>query len=473
MKSTLYRQLERYCSFGPYPFHMPGHKRSLCPQEGLPYEWDLTEVEGTDDLHEAEGILRAAMDRTAAVFGAARTWYLIGGSTCGLLSGIRALAPAGSRIIAGRNCHKSVCNAIELGGLQVSWILPPMLREGVCGSISPQQIAEAVEENPDAACVVITSPTYEGVISDIRSIAEICHKKNIPLLVDEAHGAHLGLAENWPDSALHQGADVVIQSVHKTLPSLTQTALLHLGKGSLADPGEVERQLGIFETSSPSYPLMVSIDACTELIAAEGKNLFSQWRQRLDAFDHAAEKLVHLRVLGHCGGKRENIFSFDPGKIPIFTGNTEISGHDLAEILRNRYGLETEMSQGEICLVMTGMGDSDRAMQHLQQALLEIDSQLSCCRKEPAATLLKPGKAVLGISEAVLRKTEKISLSEAAGRISGEAVWAYPPGIPLILPGEQITEEFLSDAEKLRNSGTNLHHGRCSCQGFLAVLKET
>ena len=472
MKSTLYRQLERYCSFGPYPFHMPGHKRSLCPQEGLPYDWDLTEVEGTDDLHEAEGILQAAMDRTAALFEAARTWYLIGGSTCGLLSGIRALAPAGSRIIAGRNCHKSVCNAIELGGLQVSWILPPMLREGVCGSISPQQIAEAVEENPDAACVVITSPTYEGVISDIRSIAEICHRKNIPLLVDEAHGAHLGLAENWPDSALHLGADVVIQSVHKTLPSLTQTALLHLGKGSLADPQEVERQLGIFETSSPSYPLMVSIDACTELIAAEGKKLFSQWRQRLLSFDQAALQLKHLKILGRSEEEKEQIFSFDPGKIPIFTGNTELSGPDLAEILRTRYGLETEMSQGEICLVMTGMGDSDRAMQHLQQALLEIDSSLSDAVKEPAATVLKPGRAVLRSSQAVLRETEEKDLSQAAGSISGESVWAYPPGIPLILPGEQITEEFLSAAEKLRDSGTDLHHSRCRQKGRMAVLKE-
>ena len=472
MKSTLYRQLERYCSFGPYPFHMPGHKRSLCPQEGLPYDWDLTEVEGTDDLHEAEGILRAAMDRTAAVFGSARTWYLIGGSTCGLLSGIRALAPAGSRMIAARNCHKSVCNAIELGDLQVSWVLPPMLREGICGSISPQQIAEAVEENPDAACVVITSPTYEGVISDIRSIAEICHKKNIPLLVDEAHGAHLGFSESWPDSALHLGADVVIQSVHKTLPSLTQTALLHLGKGSLADPEEIERQLGIFETSSPSYPLMVSIDACTELIAAEGKTLFSQWRQRLLDFDQAALQLKHLKIMGHSAEERKDIFSFDPGKIPVFTGNTELSGSDLSRILRTRYGMETEMSQGEICLVMTGMGDSNRAMQHLQQALLEIDRTLSPVEKEPAATVLKPGIAVLRSSRAVLLETEETELSGAAGRISGEAVWAYPPGIPLILPGEQISEEFLSAAEKLRNSGTNLHHSRCRQKGRMAVLKE-
>ena len=241
MKSILYRQLERYCSFGPYPFHMPGHKRCLMPQEGRPYGWDVPEVEGTDDHHEAEGILKEAMDRTAELFGAGRTWYLVGGSTCGLLAGIRALAPRESRILVARNCHKSVCNAIELGNLRPCWLMPPMLPEGICGSIPPETVKKALEENPDAACVVITSPTYEGVISDIKAIADICHEKKVPLLVDEAHGAHLGLQPGWPDSAVHLGADLIVESVHKTLPSLTQTALLHLGKNSLADPEEVER----------------------------------------------------------------------------------------------------------------------------------------------------------------------------------------------------------------------------------------
>ena len=472
MKSKLFRQIERYCSFGPYPFHMPGHKRSLCPQEGLPYSWDLTEVEGTDDLHEAEGILKQAMDRTGDLWKAEKTWYLIGGSTCGLLSGIRALAPFGNKIIAARNCHKSVCNAIELGSLQVCWIMPPMLPEGICGSISPQQIVEAVEKNPDAACVVITSPTYEGILSDIASIAEICHGKNIPLLVDEAHGAHLGFEPGWPDSALHLGADLVVQSVHKTLPSLTQTALLHLGKGSLADPQEVERQLGIFETSSPSYPLMVSIDACTELIAREGNILFDRWLAEIRNFDEKIQALQHLRVLSHDGRKRENIFAFDPGKLPVSTADTELSGTDLSRILRERFKIETEMSQGEICLAMTGMGDSEGAIDRLAEALLQIDGEIASLKKDPAVTLPQPGRAVLRSAEAVLQKRENLDFSQCRGRVSAEAVWAYPPGIPLILPGEEITEEFLKTAENLRKSGTELHNSRCSEQEKMAVLKE-
>ena len=472
MKSTLYRQLEQYCSFGPYPFHMPGHKRRTMPVQGLPYGWDLTEVEGTDDLHDAEGILSQAMERTRKLFGAGRTWYLVGGSTCGLLAGIRALAPAGSKIIAARNCHKSVYHAIELGGLEVCWLMPPMLEEGVCGSIPPQMAAKAVEENPDAACMVLTSPTYEGILSDISAIAEICHAHHIPLLVDEAHGAHLGFGEGWPDSALHQGADIVVQSVHKTLPSLTQTALLHLGKGSLADPEEVERQLDVFETSSPSYPLLVSIDGCSQLIAQEGESLFQQWRERLNRFDEAVRDLQHLKVLGHGGEKRENIYAFDPSKLPICTAGTDLTGPELARILRERYGLETEMSQGDICLAMTGMGDSDRAMEHLVKALKEVDSEIAVRSRCASRTLPKPGEQVYTQAEGIRKSRETVDFASASGRISGEYVWAYPPGIPLTVPGERITEEFLHVARELQQAGTKLHHSHCREPEKIAVLKE-
>lgn len=320
--------------------------------------------------------------------------------------------------------------------------------------------------------MILTSPTYEGIISDISSIAEICHAKNIPLLVDEAHGAHLGLAENWPDSALHLGADIVVQSVHKTLPSLTQTALLHLGKGSLTDPEEVERQLDVFETSSPSYPLLVSIDGCSQLIAEEGKQLFGAWLQRLERFDASSQKLRHLRVLGHSGENRENIYDFDPSKLPICTAGTDLTGPDLARILRERYGLETEMSQGHICLAMTGMGDSDRAMEHLAKALLEIDGRLSVREGSAVLTMPSPGKQVFTQAEAIRKPAENVTCQEALGRISGEYIWAYPPGIPLTVPGEQITEEFLKVARELELAGTGLHHSHSRQQQKIAVLKE-
>lgn len=299
-KSTLQQQLETL-SAARYPLHMPGHKRRVPPAPGLGcYAWDLTEIDGADDLHDADGILAAAMARTAALYGARRCWYLVGGSTVGLLAGIRALAPFGSTVVAARNCHKAVYHAIELGQLTARWLTPPVDPQfGIYGSVRPADVAAALDAAPDARCVILTSPTYEGVLSDIRTIAEICHARGVPLLVDEAHGAHylpFAARYGWRGGAVAAGADLVVQSAHKTLPSLTQTAFLQLN-GDLADPAGVERQLDVFETSSPSYPLMVSLDGCTRWLADEGEAAFAAWRARLDAFDAAVRDLKNTKIL--------------------------------------------------------------------------------------------------------------------------------------------------------------------------------
>lgn len=464
--SKLQKYLEEYCAAGPYPMHMPGHKRQMGIE---PYDWDLTEVEGVDDLHRAEGILKEAMDRTASLHGAARTWYLINGSTCGLLAGIRALAPEGSEILAARNCHKAVYHAIELGNLTAHYLMPPVLQPwDIYGSIDPGAVEQALAAHPGIRCVVITSPTYEGVLSDIRSISRICRRRGVPLLVDEAHGAHLGLFPGWPDSALHQGADLVVQSAHKTLPSLTQTALLHLGKGSLADPEEVERQLDIFETSSPSYPLMASLDRCTEILLDDGPGLFHRWLQNLQDFDRAISGLAHIRVLGH--GTGLPVFAFDPGKLPIFCGGTGFTGNSLAKALRESFQFETEMACGSLCLAMTGLGDSREVLQQFASALRYLDSAASPAALSPATGLPAPGRPVMSISEALARPRQQIPEGSAPGKISAESVWAYPPGIPLVVPGEEITADLLSAMAVLRESGTELYHSHCKKPDFLAVL---
>ena len=246
----LQSRLSAYAGEGMYPFHMPGHKRRMQPAPGLPFAWDLTEVPGTDDLHDAAGILKEAMERTADQCGADRTWYLVNGSTCGLLAGIRALAAGGSHVLCARNCHKAVYHALELSGYHVHWIVPPVDPDwGICGGISAVQVAAALRRHPSVKAVILTSPTYEGVLSDIEGICSVCHARDIPVLVDEAHGAHLmplSRRAGFPAGALECGADVVVQSPHKTLPSLTQTALLHL-QGSRVDPRRIEDELDIFD----------------------------------------------------------------------------------------------------------------------------------------------------------------------------------------------------------------------------------
>lgn len=466
-------QLKDYGQKGLYPMHMPGHKRRLAPAPELPYGWDMTEVPGVDDLHEAQGILAEAMERTAALHGASRTWYLVNGSTCGLLAGIRALAPANARIIVARNCHKAVYHAMELGNLRPRWLTPPVDQaSGVYGSVSPAQVGEALAECPDAACVVLTSPTYEGVLSDIAAIADLCHRAGIPLMVDEAHGAHLGLCEGWPESAVRLGADLVVQSAHKTLPSLTQTALLHLGKGSLADPEEVERQLDVFETSSPSYPLLVSLDGCTGILRENGAALFANWKTMLNRFDQLAAGLEKFSVLCHGGdslGNHPDFFDFDPSKLPIYTGRTGETGGSLAAKLRQR-GFELEMACGNLALGMTAMSDDPAAVERFARTLLELDREAEERALTPSAMLPPPGETVYPMGEALLRPAAEVPFAAAEGRISGEYIWAYPPGVPLVAPGERISQTFLEAAAALQATGTALHHSHCKKAENITVL---
>ena len=465
------------------PLHMPGHKRRVSPAPGLPADWDLTEIDGADDLHGAGGILAEAMGRTARLWGAARSFYLVNGATCGLLAGIRALAPAGSTVIAARNCHKSVFHAIELGDLQVRWVMPkPDRAFGIHGSIAPQDVAAALDACPQAACVILTSPTYEGVLSDIASIAGLCHARGVPLLVDEAHGAHylpLARAHGWRGGALAGGADIVVQSPHKTLPSLTQTALLHLGGRygpALAD--EVERQLDVFETSSPSYPLMASLDGCTGLLAAHGREWFAGWAARLARFDAAAAGLRRLRVLGHGADAPQGhpaCFALDPGKILVDGGAAGLTGAQLAERLRRDHGFEPEMSCGSQVLAMTSPCDADDTLDRFAAALAELDAG---CAAPPDGRPLPPpppapGRAACTIARALRLPACTRPLAGAEGCVAAEYLWAYPPGVPLVVPGERLTAPVLAACRALEAQGTPLRHPGGTAPDAVRVLVRT
>lgn len=479
--SILEQQLRDYVRCGLYPFHMPGHKRSLMPSAALPYDIDLTEVKGTDDLHDAHGILQDAMKRTAEVFHADRTWFLVNGATCGNLAAIYAAVPFGGTIIAARNCHKSVWHALELLHLKVHWVMPRQDDAfDICGSVQPSDVQTALNECPKALAVLLTSPTYEGVISDIGKIAAAAHQRGIPVIVDEAHGAHLGLfdEDGFPESSIRCGADLVIQSPHKLLPSLTQTALLHL-QGTLVDPVRLEHGLDIFESSSPSYPLMVSLDACTGWLSAEGKKAFSLWSGNLDRLDQRLMRLQVLRVLNHGNDMSENhpaIWQHDRSKV-LVRAPLGVGGKDLADYLREHWQIETEMSLGRNMLAMTTCADQKEAVDRLADALIILDDELSH-RKDSFADsktfrtygLLQP-QTEMTIGDAMDAPEETVEMEESAGRICAEYLYSYPPGIPLIAPGERITKELLQIMDALRQTGTAITHTKSREGGQIAVLR--
>ena len=462
-------QLKSYCTDGPYPMHMPGHKRNLSPGPGLPYDFDVTEVEGTDDLHHADGILKEAMERTGKLYGSRRTWYLTCGSTCGNLAMMYAAIPRGSEVILARNCHKSVFHGAELLGLTVHWL-------------RPESVEKMLRQYPQSRAVFLTSPTYEGIGSDIESIAELVHREGKLLLVDEAHGAHFGLFHGsvaggyFPDSAVQLGADLAVQSAHKTLPSLTQTAWLHLGSDRISEEA-VEQGLSVFETSSPSYPLLASLDGCTGLLAKEGPELFGKWEKRIDGIRAKAGEWKNLRILGpeDAEADRQAVFSLDFGKLLIRDAFFRKSGRELEEFLRREELLEPEMSCGRNVLLMTSCGDSEEGFERLFHTLEHLNAWLGeqksgaaeteKCREDGMPVLSEERQAV-PLEEAAQRalhgKARKISLEQAEGEISAEYVMAYPPGIPLLIPGERISAE---DIRTIRNLQREEGHIRRSAPG--------
>ena len=447
---NLQKELEKYYNENYLPMHMPGHKRNLdLLGVKLPYNIVITEITGFDDLHHAEGIIKNIEEKAKKIYGSKRSFILVNGSTCGILSGIRSVTKFGDKVLVSRNSHKSVYNAIEINGLEPVYVLPEIGEDKIDRNISARKIEEKIKENKDIKLIIITSPTYEGVISNIKEIVEIAHKYNIPVLVDEAHGAHLKFM-NIENEALNSGADIVIQSLHKTLPALTGTAILHM-QGELVKEENIKRELSIFETSSPSYVLMSSIDNCLDLLEKKGKELFKQYEENLKIFYKETKNLEKLKILGN-EIKEKNYYDF--GKIVIKTDNTNITGKELFDILRKKYKIELEMTSINYVIAMTSICDTKENFTKLLNALKEIDRDLEKNeQKEQVEINIKLPKINTKILDAVNNEnSEYINYKNAKNMVSKEYIWVYPPGIPLITPGEIIDEKIIKKVEEFNKN---------------------
>ncbi len=479
-------KLKKYGKSNIYPFHMPGHKRRS-PDEIDPYRIDITEIEGFDNLHSAAGIIKEAQERAAALYGARRSFYLINGSTCGLLAAVCASAGRRQRILVARNCHKAVYHAIALWELSADYLYPKLTESRIAGQVTPESVEDALSKSAQKAdgkrcpyaAVVITSPTYDGVVSDIKSIADIVHSYQIPLIVDEAHGAHFGLSPHFPASAVSLGADIVIQSLHKTLPSYTQTALLHLCSDRV--PAEaIEKYLDIFETSSPSYILMAGMEKCIRLLTCEKENLFASYWKKLSAFYEKTAELQYLRVGKPSDFPREEAYAFDPSKILIFTDRTAMNGKELYDRLLADYRLQLEMAAPNYVTAMTSIMDTQEGFDRLAGALEEIDRELKERQKQNRAAsdkwkrfheIYTRQEQVCRISEAEALESEAVGLSEAKGGISADFLYLYPPGIPLLAPGERITGENIENIEFCRKMG--LEVAGLDADGKIRIISHT
>lgn len=473
----LYSRLKEYTAGDYYPYHMPGHKRHLGGEALMPMlNSDITEIEEFDNLHDASGILRQIQMRAAQICGAEESFYLINGSTAGILSALSAAVPEGGKLLMVRGCHKAAYHTVYLRRIEPVYLWTGVHPEFGCQlPATAEEVRQALLREPGVQAVLIVSPTYEGLTAEVAEIAAVVHTFGIPLIVDEAHGAHLGFHPYWHQNSIRQGADLVVQSLHKTLPAPTQTALLHVS-GGLIDRERLRRFLRIYQSSSPSYPMMAAMEEALELADKEGQRLFSLFREHWEKLLHRLAGCTCLRIL-----QEQNS---DAGKLAIMDSSGLYSGQALYEQLLERYHLQAEMAAGRYVLAMFTIGDTEEGYERLAQALLEID--MECAEKLThqgvrsgrlpgltEAVEVRPDR-VLGLTAAWDGSWEKVGLAQACGRISAEFVSLYPPGIPLIVPGESFGKEmceYLQGAETagLRLCGVDRGEGACRVR----VLRET
>lgn len=542
----LYDRLKEYTSSDFYPWHMPGHKRRLVEFEN-PFSMDITEIDGFDDLHHPEGILKEAMKEAAEVYGSEKTYFLVNGSSCGILAAVSAAVKPGGKLLMARNCHKSAYHGALLQQAEVTYLYPELEKEGFYGAVQAKDVKSALEKDPEICAVMVVSPGYEGIVSDIEAIAQAAHACGCALIVDEAHGAHFPFAGRYefPVSALEKGADIVIQSLHKTLPSLTQTALLHLGKGSsvYVNPEAIEFYLRIYQSSSPSYILMASIDHCIHLMSSDrGKHLMAEYARNLSAVRGKLKEQLQILQLyepeqspepipeqppelmpeqplelmpeqspepmpeqnaarvetSRQRSRRKECF-YDPSKFVIVVPenrlirirqkgesgknlNTQIDGSYLAEILRHQYHLEPEMNTDRYVILMSSPADTKEGFSRMINALLEIDQMLRnreivCNEKRSAdreqaqasgeekdrhdalwAKLpCKAPESIMKSAYASAAEGKWLPLSQSEGRICHDFIYIYPPGIPLLVPGERISKAELEVIRTYQNHGLEVH----------------
>ena len=405
---------------------MPGHKRN--EKFGITgADIDITEIDGFDNLHSPSGVIADIENRLKGIYKAKKSFMLVNGTTVGILSAIFAVCGEGDKIIIAKNCHKSVYNACMLRKLRVVYAEPEFDSINGCYTrITQDELDSVLAQHRDAKAIVITSPTYEGRISEIKS--------DISLIIDAAHGAHLGIHyfPKYPEGS------IVISSLHKTLPALTQCAVMNVYDEKYTE--KAKRYLDIFETSSPSYVLMNSVSICCDVIT-ENKAYFKEYYDSL--CDFRLIEFEHL-MLKYCE---------DISKIVISTENTEFSGAELADILRKNYGIEVEMASVNYVVLMTSVGDEKEAFDRLKTALIEIDSELSIRKSTP---FTKPPVSAFEHIISYDDNSEETPLLSSVGKRANEFIYAYPPDIPIIVPNEVITKEALDYIIALIESDVNV-----------------
>jgi arginine decarboxylase len=461
-QTPLFDALMEYVNRDTIPFHVPGHKKG----HGMDREYrsfigenafkiDVTVFKLVDSLHHPTGPIKKAQELAADAYGSEASFFSIHGTSGAIQSMIMSVVTDGDKIIIPRNVHKSVTAGVILSGAIPVYMQPELDKElGIAHGVAPETVEDTLRNNPDAKAVLIINPTYYGVATDIRRIAEIVHSYDIPLIVDEAHGPHLGFNEKLPVSAIEAGADICCQSTHKIIGALTQCSLLQVNSNRV-DKQRVQQILNLMQTTSPSYILMASLDCARRQIALHGKELLDA---AIELSNYAREEVNKIPGY-YCFGEeilsKPGAYSYDPTKITITCRDLGLTGYDLDMILSNKYHIQMELSDLYNVLAVGSFGDTKENIDKLLQALMEISNEYygKGIRKSDFIDIPAIPEQIQRPREAFNSSKTSIALKDSIGMISGEFLLAYPPGIPVLCPGEKISKEIVDYIEGLKAAG--------------------
>lgn len=476
-KTPLLDAITEFIETKPAYFRIPGHRL----ERGVSTRWtdkvgkeifayDVTETPFTDDLHSPEGAILEAEELLQELYEADKSFFLVNGTTCGNEAMLFSAALEGQEVMIARNAHKSAMMGLIISGAKPVYVMPEVLDEwGLQGGIRPEVVRRTFEEHPKCKALFLVSPSYYGIASDLKTLADICHEYGAMLLVDEAHGGHLYFHEELPLGALEQGADMCVQSMHKVTGALTQSSVLHI-KSFIADCERVASNLHIVQSTSPNYLLMTSLDCARYELAMHGEEMM---QQALELAEYAREHIngifgfqcMMTDVVGKAG-----IAGLDRTRLVISAKELGLTGFELDELLFKDYEVNMELADYENVLAIVTYANTKEEIERLIEACKSISGKYTVKIESECVQLSFPQlpKQVLTPRQAYFSEAEEISWQQAVGKISAEMIAPYPPGIPIIYPGERITQEVWDYLERFRREKRHIHGSR---DGKLEVIK--
>lgn len=457
------------------PFYTPGHKRGQGISQPLAdllgsavFPADLAELPELDNLFAPEGVIQKAQELAAAAFGAERTWFLVNGSTCGVMAAILATCNPGDKIILPRNIHQSAIHGLIVSGAIPIFLNPEYDPDSdIAHSITPVAVAAALKQHPDAKAVMMVYPTYYGACGDVKAIAQLSHQHGIPLLVDEAHGAHFAFHPDLPPSALSAGADLSVQSTHKVLGALTQASMLHV-QGNLVDSDRISIALQLLQSSSPSYLLLASLDGARQQMAIHGKQLMARTLQLANQARTKISKIPGLSVLE--SSNTPGFVALDTTRLTVSVSGLGVTGFEADEILHHKLGVTSELASLQHLTFIISLGNTQADIDGLVCALQTLAEKHPQTTANPYLDVFTRWKAeylqihpssfiihpCLSPREAFFSQTETLPLEKAVERISAEIICPYPPGIPVLMPGEAIAPAALDYLQQIVTLGGSI-----------------